>query len=114
MSKIIVENLSIKFRIYHNRSPSLKEYFAGFFKHSTNQPAYSDFFAVNTLSLEFIAGEHVGIIGHNGAGKSTLLKALCKICPPSAGRIVVNGRMPLCWKLVPAFTPNSRGEKISI
>lgn len=92
MSSIHVENLSIKFRIYHDRSPSLKDYFANFFKrHST--PSFSDFWAVKDITFDVKAGERVGIVGHNGAGKSTLLKALCRVYEASEGKIQVEGRV---------------------
>ena len=92
MSSIRVENLSIKFRIYHDRSPSFKDYFANFLKRQ-RQAAYSDFWAVKDVSFEIGAGDRVGIIGHNGAGKSTLLKALCRVYESSDGKISVNGRI---------------------
>jgi ATP-binding cassette subfamily B protein len=40
----------------------------------------------------------VAIVGENGAGKTTLVKLLCKLYPPSRGRVLVDGtdlaRMP--------------------
>jgi ABC-type polysaccharide/polyol phosphate transport system ATPase subunit len=92
MSSIRVENLSVKFRIYHDRSPSLKTYFANLFKRQRHT-AYSDFWAVKDVSFEVRAGDRVGIVGHNGAGKSTLLKALCRVYESSDGKISVDGRI---------------------
>jgi ABC-type polysaccharide/polyol phosphate transport system ATPase subunit len=92
LSSIRVENLSIKFRIYHDRSPSLKDYFANLLKRQ-RQTAYSDFWAVKDVSFEVRAGDRVGIVGHNGAGKSTLLKALCRVYESSDGKISVDGRI---------------------
>jgi ABC-type polysaccharide/polyol phosphate transport system ATPase subunit len=92
MSRIRVENLSIKFRIYHDRSPSLKDYFANLLKRR-RQTAYSDFWAVKDVSFEISAGDRVGIVGHNGAGKSSLLKALCRVYESSEGRVFVEGRI---------------------
>ena len=92
MSSIRVENLSIKFRIYHDRSPSLKSYFANLFRQQ-RQAAYSNFWAVKDVSFEVKAGDRVGIVGHNGAGKSTLLKALCRVYESSEGKISVDGRI---------------------
>lgn len=110
MSSIHVENLSIKFRIYHDRSPSLKEYFANFLKRS-EQPSYSDFWAVKDVSFEIRAGDRVGIIGHNGAGKSTLLKALCRVYGASNGKISVNGRLAPLLEIGAGFHPEFTGRE---
>ena len=110
MSSIHVENLSIKFRIYHDRSPSLKEYFANLFKRN-GQTAHSDFWAVKDVSFEIKAGDRVGIIGHNGAGKSTLLKALCRVYEASAGKISVNGRLAPLLEIGAGFHPEFTGRE---
>lgn len=110
MSSIIANDLSIKFRIYHDRSPSLKDYFASFFMRRS-KPSYSEFWAVNKLSFEIQAGDRVGIIGHNGAGKSTLLKALCRIYEPSEGRINVKGRIAPLLEIGAGFHPEFTGRE---
>jgi ABC-type polysaccharide/polyol phosphate transport system ATPase subunit len=110
MSSIHVENLSIKFRIYHDRSPSLKEYFANLFKRN-GQAAHSDFWAVKDVSFEIKAGDRVGIIGHNGAGKSTLLKALCRVYESTDGRISVNGRIAPLLEIGAGFHPEFTGRE---
>lgn len=110
MSKITVNDISIKFRIYHDRSPSLKDYFASFFKRKTKS-AYSDFWAIKTLSFEISAGDRVGIIGHNGAGKSTLLKTLCRIYEPSSGSIRVDGRIAPLLEIGAGFHPEFTGRE---
>ena len=110
MSSIQVENLSIKFRIYHDRSPSLKEYFANLFKR-TGQAAHSDFWAVKDVSFQIKAGDRVGIVGHNGAGKSTLLKALCRVYEVSDGKISVNGRLAPLLEIGAGFHPEFTGRE---
>ena len=110
MSRINVENLSIKFRIYHNRSPSLKEYFASLFK-KNEQPTYSDFYALKNISFEINAGDRVGFVGHNGAGKSTLLKTLCRIYEPSSGKISVDGRIAPLLEIGAGFHPEFTGRE---
>ncbi len=110
MSSIQVENLSIKFRIYHDRSPSLKEYFANLFKR-TGKAAHSDFWAVKDVSFEIKAGDRVGIVGHNGAGKSTLLKALCRVYEVSDGEISVNGRLAPLLEIGAGFHPEFTGRE---
>jgi ATP-binding cassette subfamily B protein len=50
------------------------------------------------VDLHLRPGTVVALVGENGAGKSTLVKLLCRLYPPSAGRILVDGvelaRMP--------------------
>lgn len=110
MPKISVNNLSIKFRIYHDRSPSLKDYISGFFK-TQKKSGFSDFFAVKNVSFEIAQGERVGIVGHNGAGKSTLLKALCRIYEPSTGNVSVSGRVAPLLEIGAGFHPEFTGRE---
>ena len=110
MSSIQIENLSIKFRIYHDRSPSFKEYFANLFKRQKPN-AYSDFWAVQDVSFEIKAGDRVGIVGHNGAGKSTLLKALCRVYESSDGKISVNGRIAPLLEIGAGFHAEFTGRE---
>ncbi len=110
MSKISVDKLSIKFRIYHDRSPSLKDYVANLFR-GKRQAAYSDFWAVRDISLEFNSGDRVGIVGHNGAGKSTLLKALCRVYESSDGKVTVDGRVAPLLEIGAGFHPEFTGRE---
>lgn len=110
MSSICVEDLSIKFRIYHDRSPSLKDYFANLFKRS-KPAAYSDFWAVKNVSFQIHAGDRVGIIGHNGAGKSTLLKALCRVYESYSGTVSVDGRIAPLLEIGAGFHPEFTGRE---
>jgi branched-chain amino acid transport system ATP-binding protein len=44
---------------------------------------------LENVSLNVSSGETVVLLGTNGNGKSTLIKCIMGICPPTAGRIVV-------------------------
>ena len=110
MSSISVEDLSIRFRIYHDRSPSLKDYVASLFR-PTKPPSVTDFWAVNHVSCRIVAGERVGIVGHNGAGKSTLLKALCRIYEPTSGSVRVVGRIAPLLEIGAGFHPEFAGRE---
>ncbi|MFZ5918421.1 MAG: ATP-binding cassette domain-containing protein [Chloroflexota bacterium] len=49
--------------------------------------------AVEGLDLRVSAGSLFGLIGPNGAGKTTTLRMLAGLLEPTAGEIVVNGRV---------------------
>ncbi|HQV89647.1 MAG TPA: ABC transporter ATP-binding protein [Nitrosomonas sp.] len=110
MSSVHVENLSIDFRRYKDKSPSLKDYMSSFFKGHQKDP-FSEHRAVNNVSLDIRSGERVGIIGHNGAGKSTLLKALCRIYEPAEGTIRIQGRIAPLLEIGAGFHPEFTGRE---
>lgn len=110
MSSIRVENLSIKFRVYRDRSPSFKDSMANLFKRNARE-AYSDFWAVKDVSFEIKAGDRLGIVGHNGAGKSTLLKTLCRIYELFDGKISVDGRIAPLLEIGAGFHPEFTGRE---
>lgn len=89
-SAIRLEKVSVRYRIPRERIGSLKEYAIRRLK---RRLFFDEFEALRDLSLEVQAGETVGVIGRNGAGKSTLLKLIAGVMPPSAGRVLVVGRI---------------------
>jgi len=60
------------------------------------------------VSLSVGEGEFVGLVGPNGAGKTTLLRALAGLVPPSAGRVLLDGR-PLC-----AVSRDERARRLAL
>jgi len=46
---------------------------------------------LESLDLNFDAGDFVGIVGLNGSGKSTLLKSTCGLLPILSGEIYIDG-----------------------
>ena len=53
---------------------------------------YGDTEAVRDLVFDVAPGEIVGLVGPNGAGKTTTLRCMAGILPPTAGRVVIDGR----------------------
>ncbi|MGN6743076.1 MAG: ABC transporter ATP-binding protein [Amnibacterium sp.] len=47
---------------------------------------------IRDLSFEIRRGETFGFLGSNGSGKTTTIRALLGIYPPTAGRLLVDGR----------------------
>ncbi|WP_174508487.1 heme ABC transporter ATP-binding protein/permease CydC [Klebsiella oxytoca] len=48
--------------------------------------------ALDTVSLQVKAGEHIAILGRTGCGKSTLLQLLTRAWDPAQGEILLNGQ----------------------
>lgn len=53
--------------------------------------------ALDDVSFEIGAGQHVALAGENGSGKSTIVKLLCRLYEPTAGRILVDGTDLRAW-----------------
>ena len=52
---------------------------------------FGAFHALKNVSVDFHAGEFVGLVGDNGAGKTTLIRVLCGIHAPSKGEVYFEG-----------------------
>src|SRR5258706_11028323 len=66
--------------------------------------------ALRAVSFEIHPGETVGLIGANGAGKSTALKLMSRVIVPSAGRMVVSGRVAALLEVGTGFHPELSGR----
>ena len=78
------------YQMARNRASTAKEYVINLLK---RQVVYDELWALNDVSFDVRRGEVVGIVGANGAGKSTLMKVLAGVLHPSAGRVIVRGRL---------------------
>lgn len=102
MSAIIVDNISKKFRIPHEKKNTVFQNIVGLIK---RQFDYEEFWALKDVSFEVNKGEALGIIGRNGSGKSTLLKILARVLYPDSGSVSLNGKVASFLELGVGFQP---------
>jgi simple sugar transport system ATP-binding protein len=53
---------------------------------------FGAFHALKNVSVDFHAGELVGLVGDNGAGKTTLIRVLCGMHTPTSGEVYFDGQ----------------------
>jgi ABC-2 type transport system ATP-binding protein len=102
---VTCEEVWKSFRIYHQRSHTLKE------RVITRRNHYEEFWALQDISIEIPDGVTLGIVGSNGSGKSTLLKTIARILTPNKGSVRVNGRMSSLLELGTGFHPELTGRE---
>lgn len=105
-SAIVVDGVSKRFRLYHERNRTLKSAVL-----RGGRARYEEFWALRDVSLEIEAGKTFGLVGENGSGKSTLLKCIAKILRPEKGRIRTQGKMAALLELGSGFHPELSGRE---
>lgn len=106
---IVIENISKRFKIPHEKKRTVYENITGLFK--GNRYGYEEFWALRNISFRVKRGETIGIIGENGSGKSTLLKVIAGVLYPDSGRVAVNGRIAPFLELGVGFQPELTAEE---
>jgi lipopolysaccharide transport system ATP-binding protein len=106
---IVVENVSKRFKIPHERRRTVYENVAGLVK--GNRYSYEEFWALQNVSFTVKRGETLGIIGENGSGKSTLLKVIAGVFYPDRGRVTVNGKIAPFLELGVGFQPELTADE---
>jgi lipopolysaccharide transport system ATP-binding protein len=93
VTRLIVDNVSISFPLYHGESRSLKKtvFAAASGRLGEDSKHRLTVEALKNITFSLHSGDRVGFIGSNGAGKTTLLRALAGIYEPIAGSITIEG-----------------------
>jgi ABC-type polysaccharide/polyol phosphate transport system ATPase subunit len=102
---------SLRFRIYRNPSPGLKETVVQQFSKRNKAQLVTEFDALKSINLSLRGGDRLGLIGLNGAGKSTLLKMIVGIYPPQCGEIHVQGKITPMIELGTGFDHELSGRE---
>ncbi len=103
---IEIDDVSKRFRLYHEKPDSLKERFV-----KLGRLPYEEFWALRNITLHVAHGETVGLLGHNGSGKSTLLKCVAGILRPTFGTVAKAGRTAALLELGAGFHPELTGRE---
>jgi ABC-type polysaccharide/polyol phosphate transport system ATPase subunit len=103
---ISVDNVSKRYRLYHERNQHLKSALL-----RRRRVSYEEFWALSDVSFDVEPGDMFGIIGENGSGKSTLLKCMARILRPDKGRINVQGKISALLELGAGFHPELSGRE---
>ncbi len=102
-------DVSKKFRIWEDRSRSIKETAINFLK--GKKRSFREVLALRNINFKIREGESVAFIGENGSGKSTLLKLLYGIYVPDGGKIITKGKVSALLELGVGFHPDLTGEE---
>src|SRR4029079_15200858 len=103
---VFVDGLWKTFRIYHQRSSTLKQAIL-----RRGPDVYDQFWALRDAPVEVPSGTAMGLIGANGAGKSTMLKVLSPILVPDKGSVRADGRVSALLELGSGFHPEFSGRE---
>jgi len=103
---ISVQNVSKAYRLYRRNWDRLVDMAL-----PAGQTAPKQFWAVRNVSFHVAPGEVVAVIGPNGSGKSTLLQIVAGILQPTAGRVLIHGRVASLLELGAGFNPEFTGRE---
>lgn len=70
-----------------------------------------EFYAVNNVRFELNKGDSIALIGRNGCGKTTLLKIIAGLIKPTAGRVILDGKVQALIALGAGFDKRLSGRE---
>ncbi|GLQ49254.1 ABC transporter ATP-binding protein [Dyella flava] len=109
MGAIQIKGLGKAYKQYPSQWARLAEWIVPF-----GAQRHQKHWVLQDINFEVKAGEAVGIVGSNGAGKSTLLKLITGTVRPTAGEVVLHGRVAAMLELGMGFHPDFTGRQNAI
>jgi len=117
MAAIKLDNVNIDFPIFDAQRSFRKELLSKVFRsgytggviRSDETSGVASIRALEEITLDIQDGDRLGLIGHNGAGKSTLLRVMAKCYEPTAGKILVEGRISPLFNTAMGMDPDDTG-----
>lgn len=103
-NSIEIQGIKKTFKLMHGRGNTLKSLLVSFRR---NKP--EELQALKGIDLSIAHGETLAVIGRNGSGKSTLLGIIGRIYKPTAGKVIVHGRVSALLELGAGFHPELTG-----
>ena len=105
---VMLAETTVRYRVPRERIRTFKEFAI---RRMQGRVQFEDLLALDCVSLEVKKGEVVGLIGANGAGKTTLLRLVARVMRPTAGRVVVRGRVAPLLAMGAGFHPELTGRE---
>lgn len=104
-NSIEIKSVGKVYKLYPSPRARLKEVLNPFRK-----KYFSEFTALQDVSIDIRRGETFALLGRNGAGKSTLLKILAGVATPSSGEVLARGKIVALLELGAGFNPEMTGR----
>ena len=105
---LIVDNVSVRYRLTEEKVDNLKEYVIRLIKRELR---YRDFLALDGVSFTVKKGERLAIMGKNGAGKSTLMKVVAGVLKATEGSVEHTGNIVPLLELGAGFDMQYSGAE---
>lgn len=116
-SVLVVDNVSKRYEIYERPQDRLKQFLVPRLQQALprrwrrDEAFFTEFWALQDVSLRLRRGDALGILGRNGAGKSTLLQIIAGTLAPTSGSSNAVGRIAALLELGSGFSPDFTGRE---
>ncbi|HQT47648.1 MAG: ABC transporter ATP-binding protein [Acidocella sp. 20-63-7] len=113
MTKLLIDNISLSFPLYHGESRSLKKTVFAVASGRLGEDRKHRLVveALRNISFSLQSGDRLGLVGSNGAGKTTLLRAMAGIYEPLSGAITLDGAITALLDPGQGMNPDLTGRE---